>query len=47
MVGDRGGGGGWRGRDAPGWGRIFTTGLTIMGSPFSEFWGKTVLHIYG
>ena len=25
---------------ATGWGRIFTTGLTIMGSPFSEFWGQ-------
>ena len=46
---------------AAGWGRIFTTGLTVMGShfqqsqqngvesgrTFSDFWGKTVFHIYG
>ena len=42
---------------AAGWGHIFTTGLTIMGSfliellewgrTFSHFWDKTVLHIYG
>ena len=44
---------------AAGWGRIFTTGLTIkyhgvafsieleeLGGTFSEFWVKTVLHIY-
>ena len=43
---------------AGGWGRIFTTGLTMMGShfsiellewgrAFSDFWGKKVLHISG
>ena len=43
---------------AAGWGRIFTTGSTLMGShassieflewgcKFSDFWGKKVLHTY-
>ena len=42
-------------RNAGGWGRIFTTGLTIMGlhfqellewgRTFSDFWGKRVVNI--
>ena len=40
---------------AAGWGRIFTTGVTISidllergrTSHFRIFWGKTVLHNYG
>ena len=31
---------------AAGWGRIIN-GVSTMGSHISDFWGKTVLHIYG
>ena len=45
-------------KEATGWGRIFTTGLTIMGlhfqkellewgRTFSDFWGKRAVHIDG
>ena len=32
---------------AAGWGRIFTTGVTMMGSHIRIFLGKTVPHILG
>ena len=61
VLGRPGGGGGalpykrLMERYAAGWGRIFTTGLTIMGlhfqellewgRTFSDFWGKRVVNI--